>query len=207
MKCSDQIKNSMKYFQYLNYLTAAVLLSVGVAGCKFKPKNPTPITAGKAKPTGEDPFGADRGATLPADQQTNVRTDNVIPLPERFSRENTTEDRETLKPHTVYFDYDRSAVRSSERSKVEAVAAFLRDNSGQGVLVEGHCDERGTEQYNLSLGDRRAQAIREYLVNLGIDSQRIHVITYGEAQPAVSGHDESSWSRNRRGEFILLKPK
>lgn len=197
----------MKYFKSLNFLTVAVLLSVGIAGCKFKPERVTPITAAKAKPTGEDPFGADKGATLPADQQTNVRTDTVIPLPIRFDPENTTEDRETLKPHTVYFDYDRSAVKVSERSKVESVAAHLRDNSGQGVLIEGHCDERGTEQYNLSLGDRRAQAIREYLVNLGIDSHRIHVITYGEAQPAVAGHDESAWSRNRRGEFILLKPK
>jgi peptidoglycan-associated lipoprotein len=72
--------------------------------------------------------------------------------------------------------------------------------------VEGHCDERGTEGYNLSLGERRALAVRTYLVNLGISADRVYTISFGEARPAVDGHTEAAWSKNRRGEFILLLP-
>jgi len=73
--------------------------------------------------------------------------------------------------------------------------------------VEGNCDERGTEKYNLALGERRALAVREYLINLGIDSRQVVTVTYGKAKPAVDGHNEAAWSNNRRGDFVLLVPK
>ena len=72
--------------------------------------------------------------------------------------------------------------------------------------IEGHCDERGTEGYNLSLGDKRANSLREYLVNLGVSPERIHTVSFGEAQPADNGHNESAWAKNRRGEFIFIEP-
>ena len=73
--------------------------------------------------------------------------------------------------------------------------------------MEGNCDERGTEKYNLSLGERRALAVREYLANLGVDSRRVVTVTYGAAKPVDPGHNESAWKKNRRGELILLTPK
>ena len=73
--------------------------------------------------------------------------------------------------------------------------------------MEGNCDERGTEKYNLSLGERRALAVREYLVNLGVDPHQVDTVTYGKSKPAVPGHTEAAWSKNRRDDFVLLTPK
>lgn len=103
----------------------------------------------------------------------------------------------------VYFDYDSSLVASTERPKVEAVSQYLKSNSATAVIVEGNCDERGSNEYNLALGERRAQAIRDYLASLGIEPERIQTKSYGEEQPVNPGHDESAWSVNRRGEFVM----
>ena len=105
----------------------------------------------------------------------------------------------------VYFDYDSSMVGSGERSKIEAVHSALRSNAQAGVIVEGHCDERGSREYNLALGERRALAVRAYLIGLGLDAARVQTKSMGEEQPAVFGHDESAWSKNRRVEFILFQ--
>ena len=100
-----------------------------------------------------------------------------------------------------------AAVRSGERMKIESVAAALQSDAGLYLLIEGHCDERGTEEYNRSLGGKRALALREELVKAGINPDRIRTLTFGEDKPAVSGHDESAWGKNRRGEFIACTPK
>ncbi|MBU0678147.1 MAG: peptidoglycan-associated lipoprotein Pal [Verrucomicrobia bacterium] len=104
----------------------------------------------------------------------------------------------------VLFAYDSAQVQPSERGKLEAVADNLRRNPQTGVIIEGHCDERGSREYNLALGERRALAARAYLVGLGIDTMKIQTKSYGEEQPVAMGHDESSWSRNRRAEFVLF---
>src|SRR5437899_12093675 len=93
-----------------------------------------------------------------------------------------------------------------EKPKVAKVAEYLKTRASDAVRVDGHCDERGTEEYNRSLGERRALALREELVRLGIDPTRVDTISYGEDRPADPGHDESAWRKNRRGEFILLTP-
>jgi peptidoglycan-associated lipoprotein len=103
----------------------------------------------------------------------------------------------------VYFDYDSSQVAASERSKVEAVSQNLKQNSNFAVIIEGHCDERGSNEYNLALGERRAQAVRDYLATLGIGADRIQTKSYGEENPSNAGHDEAAWAANRRGEFVL----
>jgi len=202
----------MKRSIYLNLLTVALLLCAGTAGCKPKPKNPTPIPTGKTgvQPENGQPFGPEIVRPLPPPTDaTGVATRDTsagIP-PAGINRENYTADREAFAANTVYFDLDRATVKPSEQSKIEAVAGHLRSNAGDAVEIEGHCDERGTEAYNLSLGDKRALAIREYLANLGIDPQRVHTISYGETHPVDLAHKESAWKKNRRGVFILLKPK
>ncbi len=103
----------------------------------------------------------------------------------------------------VLFAYDSSQVSAGERAKIEAVASHLKQNSAHSVILEGHCDERGSREYNLALGERRALAVRTYLIGLGIASDRTQTKSFGEENPAAPGHDDGSWSQNRRGEFVL----
>ena len=107
----------------------------------------------------------------------------------------------------VYFGFDASQLASAELAKIEAVAQHLQAKPERVVIVEGNCDERGANEYNLSLGELRAISIRDYLVSLGIDAQRIQTKSYGEEKPAVTGHNEGAWSKNRRGEFAIFQHK
>jgi len=107
----------------------------------------------------------------------------------------------------VYFGFDASQLAPSELAKVEAVAQHLQAKANRVVIIEGNCDERGSNEYNLSLGELRAISIRDYLVQLGIASNRIQTKSYGEEKPAVTGQNESAWSKNRRGEFAIYQHK
>jgi peptidoglycan-associated lipoprotein len=111
----------------------------------------------------------------------------------------------SVKYDAVLFDYDSAQIRESERSKLEAVADYLKKNADVGVIVEGNCDERGSAEYNLALGERRALAVRAYLVGLGIDGANLQTKSYGEERPANPGHDESAWRLNRRSDFVFFK--
>ncbi len=116
------------------------------------------------------------------------------------------EDKDHFAVQTVHFAFDSSTVKSADKSKVAAVADYLKGNSQNAVRVEGNCDERGTEEYNRSLGERRALAVREELVHLGVTPDRVDTISYGEDKPVATGHNEDSWKQNRRADFILLTP-
>ncbi len=104
---------------------------------------------------------------------------------------------------TVYFDYDQSSIRSDQRRTLEQNAQILSRYSSVRVRLEGHCDQRGTEEYNMALGERRANAIQQFLTNYGISSSRLTTISYGEMRPASSGNNESAWSQNRRCEIVI----
>ena len=103
----------------------------------------------------------------------------------------------------VLFDYDSSKLDSSAKIRLDAQSRFLRANSDLNFIVEGHCDERGTREYNLALGEQRATAVRDYLVIQGIDPDRIKVISYGKEKPAVVGSNSMAWSKNRRAVTII----
>lgn len=98
----------------------------------------------------------------------------------------------------VFFGYDSSVVDSDGQTTLQKQADYLKAHSGLNVTIEGHCDERGTREYNLALGERRATAAKNYLVSLGVSAGRIQTISYGKERPAVIGDDESAWSQNRR---------
>ena len=98
----------------------------------------------------------------------------------------------------VFFDFDSYSVRDDARAALDRNARLLRDNGSAQVTIEGHCDERGTVEYNQALGERRAQAARDYLVSAGISGSRIQIISYGKERPFADGHDESAWQQNRR---------
>ena len=107
----------------------------------------------------------------------------------------------------IYFDYDKYDVQEEGKQTLKAVADHLRKNAAQKILIEGHCDERGTSEYNLGLGDKRARAARDFLVSLGVPSARIDTISYGKEKPVCSEHTEDCWAKNRRDHFVVLKGK
>lgn len=103
----------------------------------------------------------------------------------------------------VFFDYDSAALSEDARANLEKNATWLKRWTSTKILVEGHCDSRGTNEYNIALGDRRANAVREYLASLGITGDRVQVVSKGEEQPFCTEENESCWSQNRRGHFIF----
>ena len=119
---------------------------------------------------------------------------------------NELEDRDMFLAQMVQFDYDSTAVRPSDLPKVELVAQHLIQNPTHKLLIEGHCDERGTEDYNVSLGERRALAVLDELLRLGISQDRLRTTSYGEKVPLMDGLTEVAFTQNRRGEFVLLRP-
>ena len=105
----------------------------------------------------------------------------------------------------VYFTLDSYSLPPNEIAKIDMVGQHLNANASHVLIIEGHCDERGSNEYNLSLGENRALAVRSYLTNMGVASDRIQTTSFGEEKPAVTGMDESAWRMNRRGEFALFQ--
>jgi peptidoglycan-associated lipoprotein len=159
-------------------VAAVALLVFGLAGCASKPpEEPAPQTGSEWQ---EAPVGE------PAERDpepTDVRSLTEVDLA------------------TVYFDFDRFDIRPDARPSLRTNADAINDVP-ESITIQGYCDERGSEEYNLALGERRASSVKRYLVDLGIPSARLRTVSFGEANPAVLGHDESAWRYNRRAEFI-----
>lgn len=112
----------------------------------------------------------------------------------------------TVALETVYFDFDKSDLRKDARDALSKNSeTLLKTVADAKIKVEGHCDERGSDEYNLALGDRRAKSVAKYLTTLGVKADRISTISYGKEKPAVSGNNEAAWSKNRRAEFVIIK--
>jgi len=186
----------------LTYLLAFTLaFTLADTGCRnHRPVKVTPIPGSPSGQVGE--LGP--GGTMAPGGQIQI---GGGPTVNREEFENMDADRAALAAYTVHFAYDSAAVRKSEKANVQAVADALGRDASTKLLIEGHCDERGTEEYNRSLGERRALALRQALAKIGVDPSRIRTISYGKDKPADPGHDESAWLKNRRGEFVLLHPK
>ncbi len=181
-------------------IALALLVPLALAALPGCPKKPEPIPA---------PPEAEEKGTVAEEPPV------IVPKEEGF-REETPRVEAKVEPsiaelnrsgvlRTVYFDYDRSLVREDQRAVLLANAEWLRANPRYVVEIGGHCDERGTTEYNLALGDRRANAIKEYLVGLGVDGSRLELVSYGEERPAAAGSGEEAWAKNRRAEFVVLR--
>jgi len=165
-------------FKFLSLVAAALLL----AACETAPDQ-------GATATGE---GAQSGANA------GVKSE-AMAAPAKGSQEEliaSVGDR-------VFFDFDKSDLKGEARATIESQAEWLKANPGVTVTIEGHCDERGTREYNLALGDRRANSVRSYLIALGIDANRVSTISYGKERPEVLGSNEWAWAQNRRGVMIV----
>jgi len=103
----------------------------------------------------------------------------------------------------VFFDFDKSAIKDDQKALMNEDVTWLKQNAAAKVTIEGHCDERGTSEYNLALGERRAKAVKDYLIAAGVAADRIATVSYGKERPFVLGHDESAWKWNRRGHFVI----
>jgi peptidoglycan-associated lipoprotein len=197
----------MKPMKLTSLLVLALALTFAAAGCKHKPVGVTPLPGLQAARVGngnEGPRPLPPGEPMKPDE--GVKTGGG-PMDESWRPEDMNQDRAALAAQTVHFDYDSAVVKSGEKPKVEAVAAALKSDAPAKLLIEGHCDERGTEEYNRALGERRALVLREALAKLGVDPNHIRTISYGKDRPVDPGHAEAAWSKNRRGEFVLLHPK
>jgi peptidoglycan-associated lipoprotein len=192
----------MKLTKFASLLAVALMLG---AGCAHKTPPVTDLGKSGGGKTGSGQPG--EGLTPGADTgvgSTNEPTSTGIPAGQ--GHPNWNKDPEPLKAYTVHFDYDSSVVKAGEKSKVASVADYLKSNSGNAVEVQGNCDERGTDEYNRSLGERRALALREELVRLGIDLNRVDTISFGRDHPVDTGHSEAAHKKNRRGDFVVLTP-
>lgn len=172
-------------------LAATVLL---LAACTKKP-----VRDESASSLGPDTINPDLVA-LPSDLApgTALEARNLPP--------GATEDEFTIRGlmEAVYFDFDRSAVSNKERPKIEAAVKWLNENPDKRMLLEGHCDWRGTTEYNLGLGDRRANAVKKYLESLGVQAARLEILSKGSTEAKQTG-SESDWAKDRRVEFVVLK--
>ncbi len=103
----------------------------------------------------------------------------------------------------IQFDFDKSAVRADAKPILSAVADYMKKNRGAKLLIEGHCDDRGTSEYNMALGDRRAESTRAYLASLGVPASALSTVSFGKEKPLDPGHNEDAWAKNRRAHFVL----
>ncbi len=141
-----------------------------------------------------------------ADSTIRVTVNAPPPPPPAVVEHNATLEELFLKEmRDAYFDLDKADIRSDARTALAKSADFLRGYPQVKVVVEGHCDERGSTEYNLALGDRRAAAVKQYLVGLGIGADRISTVSYGKEKPACMGSNEECWQKNRRGHFVMAK--
>ena len=111
--------------------------------------------------------------------------------------------RNLFMNENIYFDFDKSTIKHKAQEILKRKADWLRNNPGESIIIEGHCDERGTNEYNLALGDRRAQSAKNFIVDMGIAESRLTTISYGEERPVNPRHNEKAWSKNRRAQFVL----
>ena len=171
----------------------AVALSVATTGCKYD-------KAGK----GGAGNGAGSGSDINGGSDISGETGSISGASEgKFEDLYTRCTDVDFAP--VYFGFDSTVVPQGELGKIDAVAQHLTAKTDRVVVVEGNCDERGSSEYNMTLGENRAIIIRNYLVQNGITADRIQTRSYGEERPAVSGEGEGAWSKNRRGEFVIFQ--
>jgi peptidoglycan-associated lipoprotein len=184
----------------VSLMIVAVLLVVAAAACGKKP----PPVAKPAPPPATSTGGANIGARPPAPPEPVAEPVLVPSLPEDTVAGRSLDElnRDSpLKP--VFYDLDSTELSQIAQQALQENAQILRKYAAWQITIEGHCDERGTPEYNLALGERRAITARDYLVSLGIPAARVKTVSYGKEFPFDPGHDDAAWSKNRRAHFVI----
>jgi peptidoglycan-associated lipoprotein len=193
------------------HLTIASLLVLGVlaSGCAKRPATtqaaaPAPTGAatmtGPTSGTGPQPStmappSSPGGPTATPPAEPTTATPAARPVPSEFKADDNLKD--------VFFDFDKYDIRPGDAKALDGNAGWLKSNPNHLVLIEGHCDERGTNEYNLALGERRAKSTMNYLVSQGVQASRITIISYGEERPVCTQKNEECWAKNRRAHFLV----
>ena len=181
----------------LLFAVPVLALSLFLVGC---PKRPATTAASAPPPTGSPAPSATAPSTTPSPSMTpspvapSTAAPTTPPAPSEF--------RATENLKDVFFDFDKYDIRPNDAKILDTNAAWLKSNDNL-VLIEGHCDERGTNEYNLALGERRAKSTMNYLVAQGVQASRITIISYGKERPTCTEHTESCWAQNRRAHFLV----
>lgn len=177
----------MKAIHKVVLLTAVIML--GFQGCA---KKPAPSAADAANQGGGAGSGAGNNAGFDSSDLSQYTVDNVL---------------ENINMINIYFDFDQSTLKDRDRSFLKVLNEALKQDKNKSVSlkIQGHGDERGSNEYNLALGERRARAVYDYLVNLGTAKKRLDVVSFGEERPADVGHDEGAWAKNRRAAFEMKR--
>jgi peptidoglycan-associated lipoprotein len=178
--------------KYLIIALAVVLVFSFAVSCKKKPKEvPPPPPQVKEQPKIEK-------------VEQPVMREPVLSEEELYLQKSLEQINKEKPLANVYFDYDKAMIREDAKPVLETNASWLNKFKTIKILIEGHCDERGTEEYNLALGEKRAKAAMDYLTTLGVSSDRVKIISYGKSQPADPGHNEAAWQKNRRDQFLVI---
>lgn len=181
-------------FRFLAVASVVASLSFLTGGCAKKATTDSGMAGGDA--AGEQYGGIGPEESLESKPWTGqAKADAEVFL----------EGRTTSPFVPIYFDFDKSNIRADQRSRIEKNAEILKKKSNTKIRIEGNCDERGTNEYNMALGERRAMSAKKYLMNMGIAGSRLKTISYGEERPLSYGHDDLAWSQNRRDDFLIEK--
>ena len=192
----------MKFASKKLFLTAASgALALLLAGCPKKPARPDP-SATMMGPAGSG-SNTNLGAMGPSSVSLNPDAPGLTDRPDGFDP--LGQNRTALEAQTVYFDFDQSAIKASERPKLQAVKDYIEKNPGFRLLLEGHTDWRGTAEYNLSLGDRRAASVKKYLQSIGVAAERLETLSKGSLEAAKNA-DDGTMAKDRRVNLIVVNP-
>ena len=172
----------MKFFRtrFLSFLTLMLVISLSAPGC-----------AGKKNKKKQDQLAALRGEDIPL--TTSIEDWQFV------------EASDPMVFGDIYFDYNSSVISEEARPQLQRISEWLSNKNNVALMIEGHCDERGSKEYNLALGEQRALAVRRYLASLGVEADRVYTVSYGEEKPKISGRDEQTWSQNRRAHFLVTR--
>jgi len=196
----------MRFARNLIPLSVMLTLGIGVACQKPAPapvEQPKPVVP--AGPTQEEIDAQKRAAEAEARRKAAAEAEEARKAAAAAEAEKAAAYKRAVDAalKDINFDFDKSDIREADKAKLQAIADFLKAYPQAKLQIEGHCDERGTVEYNLALGERRSHAAQAYLVGLGVATERLSTISYGKEKPKVQGHDEQSWLENRRCEFKL----
>jgi peptidoglycan-associated lipoprotein len=194
-----------------SHLAFSVLLvaAVALSGCAKRPATTqaaAPAPTGTATSTAATPSSAAQPTQPSGGSTTPSGGTTTTPPPSSTARPVVQDFAATPELVDVFFDFDKYDIRPGDAKALDSNANWLKSNPNHLVLIEGHCDERGTNEYNLALGERRAKSTMNYLVSQGVQANRITIISYGEERPQCTEHTESCWAKNRRAHF-LVKPR
>ncbi len=175
-------------------LVVMLIACLGVVGCHGKPIKPDQNQAAQQNGAGADVNGAGQNGSVAGQTQGGVDDETAGPQAGLLAR------------RVIYFDFDSSEIKGDGTDIVGAHAKYLTNNPAARVRLEGHTDDRGSREYNIGLGERRAQSVRRALLLQGATEAQLSTVSYGAERPAVAGHDEAAWSKNRRVEIVYLTP-